>query len=88
MKRFPLALIGFSMWLWQVPCGHGQDAPAPAADAKRVPLAQDLAQIHQIDDDLRKKVDALCVLKPIEALSINTLEELAAVETEMKKLPT
>lgn len=32
-----------------------------------------------------EKVDALCVLKPIEALSINTPEELAAVEREMQK---
>ena len=32
-----------------------------------------------------ERVDALCVLKPIEALSINTLEELAAVELEMQK---
>jgi bifunctional UDP-N-acetylglucosamine pyrophosphorylase / glucosamine-1-phosphate N-acetyltransferase len=35
-----------------------------------------------------ERVDALCVLKPIEALSINTLEELAAVEVEMKKMRT
>jgi bifunctional UDP-N-acetylglucosamine pyrophosphorylase/glucosamine-1-phosphate N-acetyltransferase/UDP-N-acetylglucosamine pyrophosphorylase len=35
-----------------------------------------------------QRVDALCVLKPIEALSINTKEELAVVETEMKKLLT
>lgn len=33
-----------------------------------------------------KRVDALCVLQPIEALSINTKEELAVVEAEMKKL--
>jgi bifunctional UDP-N-acetylglucosamine pyrophosphorylase/glucosamine-1-phosphate N-acetyltransferase len=33
-----------------------------------------------------ERVEALCVLKPIEALSINTPEELAAVETEMKKM--
>jgi bifunctional UDP-N-acetylglucosamine pyrophosphorylase/glucosamine-1-phosphate N-acetyltransferase/UDP-N-acetylglucosamine pyrophosphorylase len=33
-----------------------------------------------------QQVDALCVLKPIEALSINTKDELAAVEAEMKKL--
>jgi len=32
-----------------------------------------------------QRVDALCVLQPIEALSINTKEELAAVEAEMKK---
>ncbi|MEX0614051.1 MAG: NTP transferase domain-containing protein [Pirellulales bacterium] len=32
-------------------------------------------------------VDALCVLQPCEALSINTTEELAAVETEMNKMP-
>ncbi len=31
-------------------------------------------------------VDALCVLQPIEALSINTKEELAIVEAEMQKL--
>jgi bifunctional UDP-N-acetylglucosamine pyrophosphorylase/glucosamine-1-phosphate N-acetyltransferase/UDP-N-acetylglucosamine pyrophosphorylase len=31
-----------------------------------------------------KRVEALCVLKPCEALSINTPEELAAVEAEMK----
>jgi UDP-N-acetylglucosamine diphosphorylase/glucosamine-1-phosphate N-acetyltransferase len=30
-------------------------------------------------------VDALCVLQPSEALSINTREELAAVEAEMKR---
>jgi bifunctional UDP-N-acetylglucosamine pyrophosphorylase/glucosamine-1-phosphate N-acetyltransferase/UDP-N-acetylglucosamine pyrophosphorylase len=30
-------------------------------------------------------VEALCVLQPCEALSINTMEELAAVEAEMKK---
>lgn len=30
-------------------------------------------------------VDALCTLQPCEALSINTLEELAAVEVEMEK---
>src|SRR5215212_699008 len=33
-----------------------------------------------------ERVDALCVLQPIEALSINTKEELAVVEAEMKKL--
>jgi bifunctional UDP-N-acetylglucosamine pyrophosphorylase / glucosamine-1-phosphate N-acetyltransferase len=33
-----------------------------------------------------QRVDALCVLQPIEALSINTKEELAIVEAEMKKL--
>jgi UDP-N-acetylglucosamine diphosphorylase/glucosamine-1-phosphate N-acetyltransferase len=33
-----------------------------------------------------ERVDALCVLQPIEALSINTKEELAIVEAEMKKL--
>jgi UDP-N-acetylglucosamine pyrophosphorylase len=32
----------------------------------------------------RQKVEALCVLKPCESLSINTPEELAAVEAEMK----
>jgi bifunctional UDP-N-acetylglucosamine pyrophosphorylase / glucosamine-1-phosphate N-acetyltransferase len=35
-----------------------------------------------------QRVDALCVLQPIEALSINTKEELAIVEAEMKKLPS
>lgn len=33
-----------------------------------------------------QRVDALCVLQPIEALSINTKEELSIVEAEMKKL--
>lgn len=33
-----------------------------------------------------QRVDALCVLQPIEALSVNTKEELAVVEAEMKKL--
>ena len=33
-----------------------------------------------------QRVDALCVLQPIEALSINTKEELTIVEAEMKKL--
>ena len=33
-----------------------------------------------------QRVDALCVLQPIEALSINTKEELAIVEAEMEKL--
>jgi bifunctional N-acetylglucosamine-1-phosphate-uridyltransferase/glucosamine-1-phosphate-acetyltransferase GlmU-like protein len=33
-----------------------------------------------------QRVDALCILQPIEALSINTKEELAVVEAEMKKL--
>ncbi|HEX4416099.1 MAG TPA: NTP transferase domain-containing protein [Lacipirellulaceae bacterium] len=32
-----------------------------------------------------EKVDALCVLKPIEALSINTPEELTVVEREMQQ---
>ena len=32
-----------------------------------------------------ERIDALCVLKPCEALSINTPEELAIVEAEMKK---
>ncbi|HVT27333.1 MAG TPA: NTP transferase domain-containing protein [Lacipirellulaceae bacterium] len=32
------------------------------------------------------RVEALCVLQPIEALSINTPEELAAVEAEMKRI--
>jgi bifunctional UDP-N-acetylglucosamine pyrophosphorylase/glucosamine-1-phosphate N-acetyltransferase/UDP-N-acetylglucosamine pyrophosphorylase len=32
-----------------------------------------------------EQVAALCVLKPIEALSINTPEELAVVESEMRK---
>lgn len=32
-----------------------------------------------------QRVDALCVLQPSEALSINTEEELAVVEAEMKK---
>ncbi len=32
-----------------------------------------------------ERVEALCVLKPCEALSINTPEELAAVEHEIKK---
>jgi bifunctional UDP-N-acetylglucosamine pyrophosphorylase/glucosamine-1-phosphate N-acetyltransferase/UDP-N-acetylglucosamine pyrophosphorylase len=31
------------------------------------------------------RVEALCVLQPCEALSINTMEELAAVEREMKR---
>jgi bifunctional UDP-N-acetylglucosamine pyrophosphorylase/glucosamine-1-phosphate N-acetyltransferase/UDP-N-acetylglucosamine pyrophosphorylase len=31
-------------------------------------------------------VEALCVLQPCEALSINTVEELKAVEQEMKKI--
>jgi bifunctional UDP-N-acetylglucosamine pyrophosphorylase/glucosamine-1-phosphate N-acetyltransferase/UDP-N-acetylglucosamine pyrophosphorylase len=31
------------------------------------------------------RVDALCVLQPCEALSINTVEELAAVEREMTR---
>lgn len=31
-------------------------------------------------------VEALCVLQPCEALSINTLEELAAVEAEMRRI--
>jgi bifunctional UDP-N-acetylglucosamine pyrophosphorylase/glucosamine-1-phosphate N-acetyltransferase/UDP-N-acetylglucosamine pyrophosphorylase len=31
------------------------------------------------------RVEALCVLQPCEALSINTMDELAAVEAEMKK---
>jgi bifunctional UDP-N-acetylglucosamine pyrophosphorylase/glucosamine-1-phosphate N-acetyltransferase/UDP-N-acetylglucosamine pyrophosphorylase len=30
-------------------------------------------------------VEALCVLQPCEALSINTPQELAAVEEEMRK---
>jgi UDP-N-acetylglucosamine pyrophosphorylase len=33
-----------------------------------------------------QRVEALCVLQPIEALSINTREELAAVEAEMKRV--
>jgi bifunctional UDP-N-acetylglucosamine pyrophosphorylase/glucosamine-1-phosphate N-acetyltransferase/UDP-N-acetylglucosamine pyrophosphorylase len=33
-----------------------------------------------------KRVEALCVLAPCEALSINTPEELAIVESEMKRL--
>ncbi|HEX5470578.1 MAG TPA: NTP transferase domain-containing protein [Lacipirellulaceae bacterium] len=33
-----------------------------------------------------QRVEALCVLKPIEALSINTPEELADVEAEMKRI--
>jgi bifunctional UDP-N-acetylglucosamine pyrophosphorylase/glucosamine-1-phosphate N-acetyltransferase/UDP-N-acetylglucosamine pyrophosphorylase len=33
----------------------------------------------------RQRVEALCVLEPCEALSINTPEELAAVEAEMKR---
>ena len=32
-----------------------------------------------------QRVDAVCVLQPIEALSVNTPEELAVVEAEMKK---
>ncbi len=32
-----------------------------------------------------KRVEALCVLQPIEALSINTADELAAVERELLK---
>jgi bifunctional UDP-N-acetylglucosamine pyrophosphorylase/glucosamine-1-phosphate N-acetyltransferase/UDP-N-acetylglucosamine pyrophosphorylase len=35
-----------------------------------------------------QRVDALCVLQPIEALSINTKEELTIVEGEMAKLGT
>ena len=35
-----------------------------------------------------QRVAALCVLQPCEALSINTLEELAAVEAEMKRQQT
>jgi bifunctional UDP-N-acetylglucosamine pyrophosphorylase/glucosamine-1-phosphate N-acetyltransferase/UDP-N-acetylglucosamine pyrophosphorylase len=34
------------------------------------------------------RVEALCVLQPCEALSINTMDELAAVEAEMKKQVT
>jgi bifunctional UDP-N-acetylglucosamine pyrophosphorylase/glucosamine-1-phosphate N-acetyltransferase len=34
----------------------------------------------------RKKVEAVPVLQPCEALSINTLEELAQVEAQMRKL--
>ena len=33
-----------------------------------------------------KKVSALCALEPCETLSINTLEELAQVEAEMRRL--
>jgi bifunctional N-acetylglucosamine-1-phosphate-uridyltransferase/glucosamine-1-phosphate-acetyltransferase GlmU-like protein len=33
-----------------------------------------------------ERVDALCVLAPCEALSINTPAELAAVENEMKRM--
>jgi bifunctional N-acetylglucosamine-1-phosphate-uridyltransferase/glucosamine-1-phosphate-acetyltransferase GlmU-like protein len=33
-----------------------------------------------------ERVDALCVLQPCEALSINTVDELAVVEAEMAKL--
>jgi bifunctional UDP-N-acetylglucosamine pyrophosphorylase/glucosamine-1-phosphate N-acetyltransferase/UDP-N-acetylglucosamine pyrophosphorylase len=33
-----------------------------------------------------KSVDALCVLQPCEALSINTPQELAAVEQEMRRM--
>ena len=33
-----------------------------------------------------QRVDALCVLQPIEALSINTKDELAIVEAEMQRL--
>ncbi len=33
-----------------------------------------------------ERVEALCVLQPCEALSINTLDELAAVEAEMKRI--
>lgn len=33
-----------------------------------------------------QKVDALCVLQPIESLSINTKDELAIVEAEMQRL--
>lgn len=32
-----------------------------------------------------RKVDALCVMQPCESLSINTLEELTAVEREMRR---
>jgi bifunctional UDP-N-acetylglucosamine pyrophosphorylase / glucosamine-1-phosphate N-acetyltransferase len=32
-----------------------------------------------------ERVEAMCVLKPCEALSINTVEELAEVEAEMRK---
>jgi UDP-N-acetylglucosamine diphosphorylase/glucosamine-1-phosphate N-acetyltransferase len=32
------------------------------------------------------KVEALCVLQPCEALSINTVDELAAVEAEMRRI--
>jgi bifunctional N-acetylglucosamine-1-phosphate-uridyltransferase/glucosamine-1-phosphate-acetyltransferase GlmU-like protein len=32
------------------------------------------------------KVDALPVLQPVEALSINTMEQLAAVEDAMRQL--
>ena len=32
-----------------------------------------------------KRVDALCVLKPCETLSINTPDELAIVEAEMRR---
>ena len=32
-----------------------------------------------------ERVDALCVLEPSEALSINTTDELGLVEAEMKK---
>jgi UDP-N-acetylglucosamine pyrophosphorylase len=33
-----------------------------------------------------RRVEALCVLKPCEAMSINTSEELAIVEAEMRKV--
>ena len=33
-----------------------------------------------------QRVEALCVLEPCEALSINTPEELAVVEAEMRRL--
>lgn len=35
---------------------------------------------------LGRKVDAIDVLQPIEALSINTMDELAAVETAMRQM--
>jgi bifunctional UDP-N-acetylglucosamine pyrophosphorylase/glucosamine-1-phosphate N-acetyltransferase/UDP-N-acetylglucosamine pyrophosphorylase len=35
--------------------------------------------------EVGERVEALCILQPCEALSINTLQELAAVEVEMMK---
>ena len=80
--RSPLVALGVGGWLWFLaPAGQAQEtpseAPPAAAVTTRIPLATTLLQLHKLDDDLMKKVDALCTLIDTEAMAKRLPEPVA-----------